>query len=828
MLGRVAAMSELEIQILHRDRLCGYLAQSERYPLTVISAPIGYGKTMATLDFFKLSGRRYFWITLTAPVKIPDSSYFWLLFTSSLRDSAPELRNELEAMGFPEDAMQTLRFLETLRTYPFEQDVYVIFDNFQYINTFKVTDLISQVVQAAIPRLHIVLIGRNIPALPVIEWEMKGICMVLNAKTLAFTPEESRKYLELIHFNEDSSVQEQIVASSNGWISSLYLMANDYVHFHNIDHHSNIYAMLRSSLYDTYSKTEQEYLMKLSLLNSFSSKHIAMIFRDSDAIDFVERLYTSNALIIRDANGNYRFHDLFKDFLQNELERSGLDIRPFAARVARVAAENHLYLSAFKFWMLAENHDAIFEELEEAPVVELLKMDRKVLKKLFSAPEDKLYQYPMALLKYIFLICMEDNVDLGKKMLKDFYERCETLNHPEFSGDHLKAECLVLGTSLVFNDLDKIIDFMEEAARLLHGEKSSIRIRTSNLTYGSPHMTYAYYNKPGNYQHITEDFIKRFDAHIEVADGNGFGADCVAQAEYNLETGHLDDVEYWAKKALFKASHYDQTCMRICAYMTLGRLYIVKKQREQALDVIRQLKGMFNEIHDSSKLCALDCAIGYLYANLGDYDNIPKWLCAGDFDSESSIQQRLAFNYIVFGKAVILNEDYVHLDFLTEMFQRSFDSFSYQLGFIHNYIFSAVCDLHLHDADTAVKTLQKAVDIAVKDDIVMPFVEYYSILQPVLENRRLRIPDEARERIRELACAGIGKTDEVSESPITELLTSRELEIMDCLARGMSNAEISEALFITGNTTKRHIQNIYRKLDVPNKTMAIIRYREMS
>ncbi len=35
--------------------------------------------------------------------------------------------------------------------------------------------------------------------------------------------------------------------------------------------------------------------------------------------------------------------------------------------------------------------------------MEIFQMDKRVLKKLFSAPEDKLYQYPMALLEIYFL-----------------------------------------------------------------------------------------------------------------------------------------------------------------------------------------------------------------------------------------------------------------------------------------------------------------------------------------------------------------------------------------------------------------------------------------
>ena len=156
-------------------------------------------------------------MSLTAPAKITDGSYFWMLLTNALREKAPELSSRIEAMGFPEDAMQMLRFLETLRDFPLTEDVYIILDDFQYVNGGKIVDLITQVVRAAIPCLHLVLLVREYPPLPVMEWEMKGLCYVLTAKTLAFTQQEAEDYLDLIRFRGDRTVRERITQSRTGF-----------------------------------------------------------------------------------------------------------------------------------------------------------------------------------------------------------------------------------------------------------------------------------------------------------------------------------------------------------------------------------------------------------------------------------------------------------------------------------------------------------------------------------------------------------------------------------------------------------------------------------
>jgi DNA-binding CsgD family transcriptional regulator len=51
-------------------------------------------------------------------------------------------------------------------------------------------------------------------------------------------------------------------------------------------------------------------------------------------------------------------------------------------------------------------------------------------------------------------------------------------------------------------------------------------------------------------------------------------------------------------------------------------------------------------------------------------------------------------------------------------------------------------------------------------------------------------------------------------------LTPRELEVLQLVASGSSNMEIAQALWVTEQTVKFHLSNVYRKLDVANRTEA--------
>lgn len=55
-------------------------------------------------------------------------------------------------------------------------------------------------------------------------------------------------------------------------------------------------------------------------------------------------------------------------------------------------------------------------------------------------------------------------------------------------------------------------------------------------------------------------------------------------------------------------------------------------------------------------------------------------------------------------------------------------------------------------------------------------------------------------------------------------LTERELEILEILSQGKSNKEIAHSLEISENTIEQHLRNIYEKLNVQNRTKAVVLY----
>jgi len=83
-----------------------------------------------------------------------------------------------------------------------------------------------------------------------------------------------------------------------------------------------------------------------------------------------------------------------------------------------------------------------------------------------------------------------------------------------------------------------------------------------------------------------------------------------------------------------------------------------------------------------------------------------------------------------------------------------------------------------------------------------------------------------RERVNTMLLADKGKLDDLAISSnvnqfLDEPLSQRELDVLNELSTGKSNQEISDALFVSVNTVRTHLLNIYHKLDVKNRTQAV-------
>jgi DNA-binding NarL/FixJ family response regulator len=91
--------------------------------------------------------------------------------------------------------------------------------------------------------------------------------------------------------------------------------------------------------------------------------------------------------------------------------------------------------------------------------------------------------------------------------------------------------------------------------------------------------------------------------------------------------------------------------------------------------------------------------------------------------------------------------------------------------------------------------------------------ELFKAIRNVQSGLSVLAPDVTRQVLRAVSLEQVGAADRG--------LSSRELEVLKCLAQGKTTAQISNELFISDNTVKTHVRHILEKLEASNRAEAV-------
>lgn len=146
----------------------------------------------------------------------------------------------------------------------------------------------------------------------------------------------------------------------------------------------------------------------------------------------------------------------------------------------------------------------------------------------------------------------------------------------------------------------------------------------------------------------------------------------------------------------------------------------------------------------------------------------------------------------------------------------------------------------LGNKPAALQDLRQALELAHPLGYLRLFLDEGEPMRSLIEDLRLKIKSQGRpsdllaylDRLLKGFSPGVSLPPSIHTSKskthnLVEPLTPRELEVLQLMARGHSNAQIARQLFLTVNTLKAHTHRIYSKLDVHDRLQAVIRAQEL-
>jgi LuxR family maltose regulon positive regulatory protein len=814
---------------LKRERVNRALESIFGYPLTVVEAPIGFGKTTALREF--LSARRgpVLWLGfLTAE---DSASFFWNSLAAEIGRLDQETGSRLKSLGFPADAPQTAIILSILNDFDFPKNTVLVIDDFHLAEDPRISALLAHIVKEPPENFQIAIITRDTSNLDISELLAKGLCNVLSQQTLRFTDGEIRDYCAMMGHKPNDAELKKISEYTGGWISMVYLTLLGIGQGIPVGKSDAIDELVEKTLYNACGEQVRRFLLRLSAMDSFTAEQAQFVTEEPQAEEYLKKLRNENAFIDYDkAAGVYKIHNVLLDFLRlrhkNDPERLLL-----CRRVGEWLLSHGSKVPAYGYFTRAGDSGRVLELLNDTSNITYGSTYFEGFFGLFaSIPRETLFQYPFAYLQYISMLIITGSPDGARDGVTRLYELQEVYGGMEGLDPRYKnrvlAEAALTRLFSVFNDIRPMVDCIREALRLLDGESSCLITQESEFTFASPHLLYTYYKEPGKLKETADFTAAEFPSYARACRGCGTGCDYLAMAEYALETGDWQGVELNAFKAIYKARTQNQISIIICANLTLIRLYIYQGKTDEALDLLHQLRAdvaLGNNVYLNT---ATELVNGYVYACLGRYDSIPAWLQTGDMSPAQFMYQGVAFNYIVYGKAVLLSKNYIKLEVLTEEFRHYFSVFHNQLGLLHNQVFAAAAKHRLYGMDAGCEALASAIAMGREDHIILPFAEYAPAIMDMM--RSIQHSDSRDMYIKAIydACEQyMASLKHTTRSAVS--LSGREIEILVLTAEGLKRDEIALRLNLAPGTVKNHLENIYRKLEASGRTAAIKKAREM-
>jgi LuxR family maltose regulon positive regulatory protein len=361
-----------------RRRITDLIVQGTRWcPLTVLTGPAGAGKTMALALWAAAEPGPVTWVSLDKFDNRPR--VFWSYVVAALRQSGVAVPSPRATRGRPGEELFLLRLTAALAVQ--DRPVTLILDDLHLVTEPKVLKGLDFLLRNAGAGLRLVVASRMNPPLPLYRYRVAGQLAEIRASELAFDVDEAALLLARHALTAD--MVESLTRRTEGWAAGLRLAAIS------LDAHpdpgqfvtelaaenSALTGYLVDEVLNAQPPEVQDVLLCTSIMEQFSADAAAALAGDERAADMLRALVHANAFVQPMESGWYRYHTLFAEVLRLKLRRRypGRDAE-LHRRAARWYAENGLLTDAVRHanragdWPLAA--EMVIDQLAIGQIIE--------------------------------------------------------------------------------------------------------------------------------------------------------------------------------------------------------------------------------------------------------------------------------------------------------------------------------------------------------------------------------------------------------------------------------------------------------------------------
>ncbi len=874
-------------KLISRRELIDKLENGKDKKLTLVSAPAGYGKSTIISQWIDQCNLSFSWYSLDKSDN--DIVTFMRYIIAGIQsnhknfgDRALKLLESSSNFSFDSVATYIINDITDL-----DEKLYMVIDDYHLIENKEINNLLSFFLENLPFNIHIVLITRSDPSIPLARLRSQQLVTDIRISDLCFNANNIYDlFKKSLNINLSIEDAKNLESKTEGWIAGLQLTGislqgkediGDFVEKLKGD---NRYIMdyLIEEVLQQQPPVLRDFLLFTSILKRFDASLCNFVLDINNAQEIIENLERNNMFVVPLDNERkwYRYHHLFEQLLLNRFAGKNDESVTLHERASN--------------WYENKNmlEDAIQHSLEIKDYKRSLKLLNKISYNLWAKgrhssliryssllPDDEIYTNPEFSLYYSWVLMHSGQGPKAVPYLNkaEIEIEKELTNLPKskellkLKGRIAVAQAYLQTTTGNYANIEKYsniaMKYISEENPLWYswacfstGLKGMVQ---NNLPEAIQSFKVAidYGKQSGNIYLVSTialrlAFCEQGLGHYESSFQN-----CTALLDYIKEEGYSELTKVdWIYSGLYTTLsmiHYmrgdyekAEECIvighelslkgsnimsRFFGLFILSLVYHGKNDWKKCLTRLKELEELMSENTLSPHQTMLYQAWkGHILVKTEEPQKVNAFFLKNNITSDAEINFMNENTFIPYVHYLIA------IGNITEA-EKKLGKIDYIAGKANNLariieiqvIYSIIYEQQ-GKIEKAMLCLEKAMEVASDEKIMMYFLFYLERIKALLQNtfkilatRKHNIPKDYLEKLKIL----ITRHEKVIKSQDYSEISKREFETLKLIAENLTNQEIAELLFISLNTVKSHVKNIFLKLDVDSRHKAVQKAKEL-
>ncbi len=869
--------------LIARPQLITQLSAEGVRPLTIIAAPAGFGKTTLVQQWLAQRATLVAWLALDEDDN--EVLRFLRYLIAALQSCQPPIgQNALGLLTLPQaplpKAILTALLNELTAATP---TLTLVLDDYHVITSPVVHEALTFLIDHLPPPLRLIMTTRADPPLPLSRWRVRGQITEIRAVDLRFSVSEATSFFqESMELNLAAAEVATLATRTEGWIAGLQLAAlslrgtPDRARFVASFTGTNrlIFDYLVEEILNQQPEPVKYFLLHTAILDRLCAGLCDALLGLDNSQAILEQLERANLFLLPlDQERNwYRYHQLFAETLRHLLrQQSTAPLMKLYQRASAWHEQMGLSSEAVRYALYAEDWARVAQIIEQQAMTWLGRGEAAPLRNWLDAlPAGEVQIRPYLNLVYAWVAVLAAQYDTVEKHVKAAEMALDRADRV-LPGDLPAAEAV--GQIAAVRTLIAVHQHDPERARKL-GQQALQALPAANryvramLLYALGLAEWASGNAPAARALFTQ--VSQL--------GNRAGQRIVTfSALMNL--GGLQEVQgnlrlaaQTYRQALALATEGFAGSLPLAAMAYIGLGFLQREWHELAAAIEHLRAGI--ELSRSGGF-AVSEALGWFGLALtkqaqGDQTGVAaamaeaetivaRWGDAPPPVQVSVYQARLAFLRQDWPAAAAycqarrtpaghIPQEWRESDAIMQARLRLAQGHAAEaLTLLHELlplaenadrgwhlleilVLQALAWHKLGDSSSAQSTLERALLLAEPEGYIHLFTDEGAALIPLLRKAALR--GVAVAYVSRLLAVLAPRQPQLPPAPpgvepLSEPLSEREREVLRLIAAGLKNQEIAAELVVVLGTVKAHINHIYQKFGVTNRTQALRRGREL-